>query len=257
MDLSAVLLVLSLAQIPGYALLGYKLYSTGLWSVYRYLTAFAVFDLIRVVVAAILPRDTDAYGYFFFATQPVVGLFYALMTLEVYQAVFRTQRGIAAFSRRVISVAVAISIVLAMSTLFLKSDTDSPYLLLESYLALERAIDFSLLCFVLLLIGFLMWYPVPLARNALVHSAIFSVFFGVKALALLARTLVGPEVTLLASLAVLSVSLVSLTLWFVLLTAAGEEVRVRAGYARSGIDEERLLQQLENINRTLLRSAKE
>jgi hypothetical protein len=79
----------------------------------------------------------------------------------------------------------------------------------------------------------------------------------VKALAVLARTVVGPEITSVASAAVLCVSLVSLTLWFVLLTAEGEVARVRAGYASSGIDEQRLLQQLENINRTLLRSAKE
>jgi hypothetical protein len=255
--LSAVLLILSLAQVPVYGLLGYKLYRTGLSSVYRYLTAFVIFDLIRVVIAAIIPRDTDAYGQLYLFTQPALWLFHALMMLEVYQVVFRSQQGISLFSRWVISIAVVVSAVLAMGTLFLKPLPDSPYGLLETYLTVERAINFSLFFFVLLLIGFLAWYPVPLARNALVHSTIFSLFFGVKALALLVRTLAGPDVTRAVSTAVLCVSIASLGLWVLLLTSAGEQVRVRSGYRRDALDEERLLHQLETINRTLLRSAKE
>jgi hypothetical protein len=254
---SGVLLILSLAQAPAYALLGYKLYKTGLWSVYKYLAGFAVFDLMRVVIAAAVPRGTDAYALLYLFTQPGVWLFHALMMLEVYQVVFRSQRGISVFSRRAISAAVLLAALLAIGTLFLSPSADSPYGLLESYLVIERAINFSLFCFVLLLIGFLAWYPVPLARNALVHSAVFSLFFGVKALALLARTVVGPEVTPAASAAVLGVSLISLGLWCFLLTSAGEQIHVRSSYRRDAVDEERLLNQLEMINRTLLRSARE
>jgi hypothetical protein len=193
----------------------------------------------------------------YFFTQPGVWLFHALMMLEVYQVVFRSQPGISVFSRRVISAAVLLAALLAMGTLFLKPPPDSPYALLESYLAIERAVNFSLFCFVLLLIAFLAWFPVPLARNALVHSAVFSLFFGVKAVALLARTMLGPDITSAASTAVLCVSLVSLGLWASLLTSAGEQVRVRSSYRRDAVDEERLLNQLEMINRTLLRSARE
>jgi hypothetical protein len=255
--MSVVLLILSLAQAPVYALLGYKLYRTGLWSVYRYLTAFVVFDMVRVIVAAIVPRDTDAYGHLYFFTQPGVWLFHALMMLEVYQVVFRSKQGIFDFSRLVISTAVTVAAVLAMGTLFLKPLPDSPYMLLETYLTVERAINFSLFCFVVLLMGFLAWYPVRLPRNALVHSAIFSLFFGVKAVALLARTMAGPDITRAVSTAVLCVSLASLALWFFFLNSAGEQIPVRSSYRRDPVDEERLMRQLEMINRTLLRSAKE
>lgn len=248
------LLLPLLLQVPGYALLAFKLFRIRLSGVYRYLTAFVLFDLVRVVVSSFLPRNTDLYGYFYLCTQPVMWLLYALMTLEVYQIAFRSQRGIARFSRRVISFAVVVSMAVALATLFLRSHSDS---LFESYLALERAVNFSLLCFVLLLIAFLTWFPVPLARNALVHSGIFSLFFGVKAISMLVRTLGGPAVNPYTNVAVLVASVLSLTLWLLLLTTAGEQAQVRAGYRRSDIDQERLMSQLELINTTLMRSAKD
>ena len=255
--LAGALLFLKVAQIVLYASLAFRLYLSGLSVIYRYLTAFSVFEMLRVATAAVLPYGTNLYTAFYVITQPIAWIFYSLITLEVYQAVFRSKRGIASFSRRVIPVAVGLSVLLAMGTLLLQPHPDSPYFNLEIYFAVERAVNFSLLCFVLLLIGFLTWFPVPLARNALVHSAVFSLYFGVKAVAVLARTLLGPAVTDRANVAVLCVSVVSLTLWTMLLRRSGEEARVRTGYRRNSVDEERLMHQLESINRTLLRSAKE
>jgi hypothetical protein len=243
-----------LLQVPGYAVLAFRLFRTGLSGVYRYLTVFVIFDLLRVGIASSLRSATDLYAHFYLFTQPFVWLFYALMTLEVYQNAFRSQAGIARFSGRVISCAVAVSTAIAVASLFLSSHSESVF---ENYLALERAINFSLLCFVLVLIAFLSWFPVPLARNALVHSWVFSLFFGVKAVSMLIRTLAGPEVNAATNVAVLVTSVFSLALWAILLTAAGERVQVRAGYRRSGIDQDRLMNQLELINRTLLRSAKD
>ena len=45
------------------------------------------------------------------------------------------------------------------------------------YYVAERAVYFSLVVFLLSILGFLMQYPITLSRNIIVHSMVFSVYF--------------------------------------------------------------------------------
>jgi hypothetical protein len=121
----------------------------------------------------------------------------------------------------------------------------------------ERAVNFSLLCFIILLVGFLTWFPVPLSRNALVHSTVFCLYFALRAGVSLARAGLSQDVDSLLNVAVLGASVLSILAWMFGLTEHGQEVEVRSGLKRHGGEEERLIQQLESLNRSLIRSARD
>lgn len=253
---SALVFTFTILQILAYGLVAIKLIRSGLSGTYRYLTGLMLFECARVATAGFLRRGSDLYGYFYVFSQPVLWLLYALVTLEVFHVVLRAHPGIAAFSRRSVTVAVVLAALLSASTLALFRKPDSPYWLLESFFTIERVVLCSLLFFVVLLILALAWFPVPLTRNALVHAGVFTFFFGTSTAALLVRTLVGPQAAGMASIALIAATLISLVLWGVLLTPEGEQRKVKAGYRRSPDDEDRVLAQLDAINRTLLGSAR-
>jgi hypothetical protein len=66
--------------------------------------------------------------------------------------------------------------VIAVLTLSRISKPESKYPILL-YIRFQRAINFALLIYVLIIALFLFWYPVPLGRNAVVHTVVFSVNF--------------------------------------------------------------------------------
>jgi hypothetical protein len=118
-------------------------------------------------------------------------------------------------------------------------------------IAAERGVFLALVIFILLIVWFLTRYPVPLSRNVVVHTVIYSVFFLCEALGLLWRTLLGFNVTSTYSVVATAISSACAVAWCILLTAKGEEVRVQVPIRP--LSEERILQQLDDLNSTLLK----
>ena len=252
----AILSVLNIVQMVGFGALTAKLLWSGLASKYRYLTARAAFECVRVGAAYFIPKKTMLYAHFYFATQPLLWTLDVLMLLEVYTAVFNHQKGIASFSRRVILFAMVLSAGLAaLSFVFQPSSPLSETLAIVA--VLERAVNISLLSFIVVLVGFLTWFPVRLSRNTLVHSTVFSVYFALRAIVSLVRTSISQDVWLTLNVVVLSASVSSILIWIIRLTQQGEQVTVHSGLPRDAVEQERLMQQLETLNRSLLRSARE
>jgi hypothetical protein len=247
----------TILQAFGFGAIAWKLVRRGLAKRYRVLLCFALFEGFRVSVAGLIPRGSDLYGYFYLVTQPLGWLLYASLTIEVFTLVFQAHRGIASLSRTVIGAAVIVAAAGASLSFALGQDESGPAGILNTFLALERAVMFSLLGFVLLLALFLSWYPVPLNRNSLAHAIIFTLFFGVNALGLLVITVVGTHWIVPVNYAVLAASLVSIVLWLGAISPEGETAVVRAGYSRDAFDQERLLAQMETINQSLMRSVRD
>lgn len=250
-------LISTVLQFFAYTALAVRLVSTGLARTYRWLTAFLIFEALRIAVVGAIPRNRSVYAIVYFASEPLYWLLCALMTLEVFQAAFRQQPGIATASRRAIAVCVGVSVAFAVGTMaFNVQQHNSPYVLLENYLTLERVITSSLLFFVILLIAMLAWFPVPLTRNAMAHSAIFAFFFGSLTTLLLLRNIYGPWFATFVNALLPAVTISCVLLWGFLLTAEGEKTSVRSGYRRNTADEERLIRQLETLNQTLMGAAR-
>lgn len=252
----ALLSALNILQMVGFGLLTAKLLWSRLSMTYRYLTLRAGFECVRVAVAYSMPKQTDTYAHFYFATQPILWILDVLMLLEVYSVVFNHQRGIATFSRKVILMAMAVSAVLAALT-FAFQPVSTLSETLAAVAALERAVNISLLCFIAILVGFLTWFPVRLSRNTLVHSTVFSLYFALRAGASLIRTSISQDLWLVLNAVVLSASVISIAVWILRLTPHGEAVTVRSGFRRDALEQQRLIDQLESINRSLLRTARD
>jgi hypothetical protein len=239
-------------QIAGFAVLAFRLTALHLNSSFRYFTAFCFFEPARIIVSVSLPRESNAYGYFFFGTQPLVWMFYVLITLEVFRHAFADHQGIYTASRKIMSWCVVGAVAIAAASAGIDLGRGSArYPILEFFLAADRTVTLSLLAFILALMAVLSWFPVPLNRNVLLHTVVFTFFFAAKAALLFSRNLFGPDFTRPGSLALFGVSIACLATWSVLLMTREQARIVRSGIERSPADEARLMAQLDAINETL------
>lgn len=254
---SAFVLVSTVIVAGGYGVLAWRLWREKLFRVYRYLFAFSMFEAVRVLVAGGIRRGTSTYANYYYATEPILWIFYALIATEVFTTALRSQNGISKLGRQAITVAVVTSAFLASLSLFVRfqQSSDASWLL-ESYITIGRVVFLSLLIFVLLLIMFLSWFPVPMTRNAMVHAGVFTFFFGAKVCILLLRNYFGNAALAVLNMMLAVITISSLALWSAMLTSQGELRIVRSGVRRNPLDQRRLLSQLESINRTLLHSAR-
>jgi len=249
--------ILTLLQILGSLGLAFRLVRMELVRNYPCFATFLIFEAVRVGAMSAIPRNTNVYALVYFFSQPILWVFYALITLEVFQAAFKTQPGIATLSRRLIAYCLTGSVLLSTASSALEVQRNaSPYRILENYLSVERVVNCSLLLFVVLLLIALTWLPIVLTRNALIHACIFCFFFSVKTGLFLFRNALGPEVADIFNAVLLVSTLVTLSLWGFLLTKAGDTLRVRSGYRLDPVREHQLMAQLDAINRTLIGTVK-
>jgi hypothetical protein len=252
---STIFQYLTIIQIGSYLLLLMKLFRSTLWRKYRYFTFYLVFEALRVPIMSVIPRATDIYALTYFATQPIIWILFVLTVLELFQLVLRNHVGIASLGRKALSLSLAASALISVSTLLFelqRKNADSAFL--YNFMLLERLVMMSLLVLVLCLIGFLSYFPVPLTRNVRVHACVFAAFFAVRTTLLFVRTWFGREMVVVLNVVAYIVMIACLLAWFRLLTPEGEAAPQRV--KPSSDSEARLLAQLDALNETLLRSAR-
>jgi hypothetical protein len=205
-----------------------------------------------------MPLDPakDLYAWAYFLTQPALWLLYVLAVLELYSLALRKQPGIASMSRWFMLGSLLVSV--AVSALTLSADLSRPdekYPILMYFSVFERGVTFSLIVLMLLITGFLLWTPISIRRNIVVHASLYSAFFLATAAALFLRIMVGYELLDEVSIAVLSLNAVCLLLWILLLNKRGEEILMVVRSKWQSVDELRLTRQLDAVNSFLLKSS--
>ena len=228
------------------------MWQAGLHRVYIYFFSYLLLVLLETPVLASVGYGTVAYGYVWMATEGLALCFYALIVLECYATVLRDLKGIATISRRYIEITLGIAILAALLLLGLER---TPKTLFGYFYALDRAVVSSLLFFVLLMIAFLIYYPVPLNRNVITYSVGYAVYFLTKATALFIRN-TSHEWRPQISAILIGVSTSCLLFWMIGLTRDGETKTVVVGHKWDTGDEERLVSQLKAINANLIRAAR-
>lgn len=236
-----------------------RLWRTGLIRTYRYFGMFAAVHAAQTAVLFFIPPHTDVYAWVYLGFSPVVGVFAILAALELYGLVLSQYPGIGSLGRWVVLGGMIVAFTLSSLSLYLdlaKIPDISPILL---YLAAaERGLNSALLLFLFLVTVFLVWFPVPLSRNTVVHSIVMAVFFATPALLLLFRNTVDSsrETMTILNLVQLSSGLLCLIVWLLFLTPAGENVTVVFGHRWRPGESERLVRQLDELNEALLSSAR-
>ena len=257
-DLKTVSLLLAYVSTACEAGLLLRLYTTGLYKVYKYFALYVAFLVLRALVGIPLGMDSTAFSYVYILTTPFVACLYLAVLLELYGVVLSGSPGIATVSRWVILggflVALAVSAsILAVDARRATLFTFPPVLLLHLF---DRMVSSTIAFFLVLITAFLVWFPLALKRNAIVYSLLYSVYFLSRSIALLLRNVAGPELVHVSSVIVLSISIICVLGWAFFLNNQGEVEHVVVGHKWSPQKAERLVEQLNSLNSSLLRTAR-
>lgn len=248
----------------GTALTALKLLTSGLFRRYRIFFLYFIFRFFYITGFLIITHmhglpggdgtQSNLYFYAYFLTEPILLLAYILVVVELYSLVLEKYRGLYTLGRWAMYGAILISGTASILTLLPKlapSLPEAPRRLMYE-LAAERGVDLALVIFILLIILFLSRYPVPLSRNVVVHTVIYSVFFLSDAMVLLLWTMFGYKGGDTFNLVLSAISSICSLSWAFFLSAEGETVRAHLPRIHPE-SEERILQQLDLLNATLLK----
>ena len=264
MPIAALVSFFQFVTLLGSALTVIKLFTTGLYRRYR---IFFSYFIVRVPYAASVlwlsqkkgppghaGVNSDAFFFFFILTEPILMLLYILVVIELYGLVLERYKGLYTLGRWAMYASIVIAVLVSLLTLLPKiaASTPEPSKKLYYEIGAERGIDLALVIFILLIVLFLGRYPVPLSRNVVVHTGIYAVFFLSDTLVLLLRTVFGWTATDRFNLCFTILAAACSMAWWWLLSAKGEEVQVNSPQLRPQ-SEERILQQLDALNATLLK----
>ncbi|HOL73029.1 MAG TPA: hypothetical protein PLA43_16490 [Bryobacteraceae bacterium] len=256
--------------ILGHLVLYFRLRQGALHRIYRFFAAYLLFRVFRAVLLAAvppvarlldsrpdLPFATNAYAWVWVVTQVILWFFYILVVLELYSLVLQNYKGIATLGRWALLGGLVVSLIFSSVTLW--TDLSNPgeqFPTLLYLLAIDRGILSSLVVFLLLITGFLVWCPVPLSRNVVVHCIAYAAYFLPLAVAVLLRNVMGSQVTQVVNIALSCITTVCLAVWIVFLNREGETRLFRILRRPAPQDEEMLVEHLAAINSTLLRAAR-
>ncbi|MDQ6708218.1 MAG: hypothetical protein M3Z85_19855, partial [Acidobacteriota bacterium] len=166
--------------------------------------------------------------------------------------IFQGYQGIYTITRWSMYAAWTISLCLAIVSLTLTWRSSAGISTRVYYVQIERAIVFGLVLFIPLVLFFLSRYPIQLHRNTVVHCFLYSLLFLVDAAALLSDALAPKGISPMSNILLVTVSGCCYLAWALLLTRKGEERSVVVHHRANPAEEERLLQQLNAMNHTLL-----
>jgi len=232
-----------------------KIAGSRLFRSYRWFTAFLATELAQFGASLCFKVNTRAYGNVWLVTEPLLWVLHILIVLELYQRVLAGYKGISTLGRWVFMAAVVVAVTVALATL--SPDLSNPsqkFRIILYYSVLKRAIFSSVAIFLLFITGFLVWYPIPLNRNVVVFAMVYAPYFLGNVAALLVRNVAGPDVTRAVSTAMLAIDCVCVSIWLVFLNRKGEARKIVMGHQWKPGDDERLVAQLNAVNRVLTRS---
>ena len=244
--------ILLIVEIVALLALCVRMWLAGLHRVYVNFFRYLVLELLQALIPLFVPLESPLYRDLFVASQALIVAFYALVVLELYSVILRNLAGIAGVARHYIKVTLVFAILVSLLPLWIEKTPNT----LTGYLFIfERPILSSLVAFVLLISGFLVYYPVPLGRNVIAYLAGYAVYFPTIATMAFFQNL-GYFWNRQKGNIDMGISVLCLTFWLMALNRQGEDKRVVVGHHWNPRDEQRLLAQLEAINASLLRSRK-
>lgn len=236
----------------------WRLFALGLAQRYKALWLALIISCIRTLVLLPIPVRSLAYTLTYFFTQPLLLLLYVLVALEIYGQVFESYQGISFLGRTFLGGTIAVSVVVSLLMHVSEFDfTREPFKILRFYLLGESSLFSILLLFLLGLTAFLFWYPVPLRKNLLHYNLVFSVFFAAMSAGVHLRNFdpngMGAR---FGSALRMGVETACLLAWVFLFRKEWEEQSTGISFSVTKAHQARVLQQLESMNRAILRVKK-
>jgi hypothetical protein len=246
-------------NILGSALVVWRIYSLDLQWTYRFFFLNMALSVARSLALLPFGPRTPTYYRIWACTEPLLWVSYILVAYELYNMVLKQYWGIYSLGRWFFFAAVATSSIIATITVLTTtgnalSNEGRP--LLYPYVLFERLAFTCLAIFLFLLLALVAWFPVPLSRNLLIHATIYTGYFLVNNVLMMFLHIRGAEAVTLIGVAKLSTAIVCYACWVFRLSRSGEDRVTSLRLGRSPIEERRLLVQLDALNATLLRTAR-
>jgi hypothetical protein len=252
----ALVLFFEWVSLLGAGLTALKLFRSGLYRRYRFFFAYLVSLIPYDICLLVLDVNSGLYQEFWTVTEPLFWFLYVLVVFELCGLILEKHKGVYTLGRWAMYLALAVSVTISLLSLLprIKPEMLQRTRIMGYVYATERGVDFSLAIFILLILFFLSRYPVPLSRNVAVHAVVCSIFFLSDTLGLVVHSIFGLHHKNEVDVFLMGKSSACLVAWLVLLNTKGEKVRLRALHFGRG-DEERILLQLDSLNRTLSKAS--
>jgi hypothetical protein len=233
-----------------------RLFQTRLIRIYRWFGLYVLLDLVEALLLLRL-QQTHAwrlYAEAYMAGQGLKMILSVFVLLELYRVALATRPAIARFGQKTVGYALAVAATIAVLgvTLDRSVPKDQP-LLLHRYFTIERTMDIWGLTFLLLITGFMLWFPVKLMRNAAFYLLGFMVYFSARSAGLLVMNLLPHRFTPAVDSVMLGVSCCCLTFWAIALRSRNEDQSTVLVHRSDASALALLEKQLDAINASLLR----
>lgn len=237
-----------------------------LMHLHRVYSSFCAFIFLQLVASSVAfwdmaqhPRPFD-YRTIWLTFSPLIWGTKLWVVYSVLEAVLGKLPGILRWSRRLLHVVFPTAILIAALTAV--SDVSRPESIVHVESAvnlafvLDRVISTSALVVLVVILAFVLWFPVQLPKNLVNMSFALVLYFAIQNALLLARPVFAPIFGTALS-AVDTVLLgVCFLFWLVTITPADEHAQVRLGHVWEPSQQKRLVEQLESMNAALLRQAR-
>ncbi len=244
-----------------------RLITLRLHRVYRVFCAFLLFQVLSdsfTIVERFSSLDSVLdYRITWLALRIVSWCLSIWMVYGLLQAILETLPGILRISRRVLNVVWPVSIAVASLSAvseYLASGAAKVHepidFALTMALIVERTVSTVALLSLLLMLLFILWFPVRMPRNLALFSMGFIVYFTAEASLLLVRRFWSHESSALVNLGVSFIMCLCLIYWIGFLNEQGEVAPVMIGHSWQTGRQAELMHNLEGINIALARSSR-
>lgn len=237
-----------------------RLYFQRLAGIYPFLIAYLLVQSLELVLARVyaVPGWRNTYARIYFGGQGVKVILVILVVLELFDRALMQQPALARFGRRMLGYSFSLAVAIGLVNLLLDAGAASGVNgLLKPFLRLERSVDLVALILLIVMSGFLLWFPVRAHRNAVYCLAGFMLYSFCRWTGLLLANLwppnLWPQFNQNLNVALLTVTLVCLAGWTLMLKPEGEKKTVVTGHSWNPDRAERLTVQLNAINSRLER----
>ena len=254
---SVLLLVLRWVTVAGMLFVCARLLHFGLHRRYRVFCAYLGFSACRSGILLALDVGSGTYMKIWICTEPMLWVLYILLVLELYSLILQDHQGLYTVGRWAMYGAVVLAVLSGVASLappahMLLNDNT----LVAFYVLTSRALRFSLLVFLVVLLWFISRYPVTLSRNVVIHCVVYSTYFLSTSLVFLVRSTIGYQVQDSINVALTAIGAGCVVAWGVFLTADGERRAGTLHFSLHADRERHLVQQLDTLNTALLRVAR-
>jgi hypothetical protein len=233
--------------------------------VYRIFVGFLAVQSLGVLayfVCAKWPLIDYQTVWFFFTA--LLAIFSLWLAYSLALAVLAELPGILRFSRRLLNIAFPVAVLIAFSTA--KSEywmtpshsmrplTDQ---LIYAFVVAEKGLSMAAVIVLIVILAFILWFPVKMSKNLAVFSIGLVVYFAAKTALKLLTIYSSVNAAPVIDLCVSGILVLCFLYWMVFLTAEGQRAEVRVGHGWRPEEQEKLLGQLEALNGALMRSSQQ